>query len=82
MRRLLIYERFGDPRPAFGITQQIAVEPFMVSTHNRARYQFQKARESIGGLERYDIIDIADTPAPFDRVVGGRAEHALDHDRA
>jgi hypothetical protein len=77
MRRLLIYKRFGDPRPAFGIIQQIAVESFMVSTHNRARCQFQKARESICSLERYDIIDIADTPTPFHPVIVGRTEDAL-----
>ena len=81
MRRLLIYKRFGDPRPAFGIAQQIAMELFMVSSHNRARCRFQKARESIGGLERQDIIDIADTPTPFHPVIVGWTEDAFYYHR-
>src|ERR1700737_1130580 len=81
MRRFLIYDRFGDPRPAFGVTQQIAMKPFRVAAHNRASHRFQEARESIGNLECHAALDIADAPAPFHLKIGGWTEDALYYHR-
>ena len=57
------------------------MQGFVVAVCDCAHHLFQKARESIGGLECHDAFGIADAPAPFYPVIGGWTEDALYYHR-
>ena len=57
------------------------MEALVVAAGNRRRHRLQEACKRIGRLERHDILDIADAPAPFHPMIGGWTEDALYYHR-